>query len=87
MFAYIRTKDVNWIDIGIKRENKIHRKKVCGDVFVRKQAFLDNKNMDLTKLEIGIFPKEIVHEFGKKVEVFSSFIFIKNRSRKCLLMF
>ena len=27
--------------------------------------------MDFKKHEIGIFPKEIVHEFGRKVEVFS----------------
>ena len=29
-----------------------------------------------------IFAKGIVHDFGQKVEVFSSFVFIKNRSRK-----
>ena len=28
---------------------KIHREKVFGDVLVRKQAFLDNINMDLKK--------------------------------------
>ena len=28
---------------------KIHPEKVFGDVFVRKQAFLDNINMDLKK--------------------------------------
>ena len=61
---------------------KIHPKKVCGDVLVRKQAFLDNINMDLKKGKIGIFAKGIVHDFGQKVEVFSSFVFIKNRSRK-----
>ena len=38
--------------------------------------------MDLKKREIGIFPKGIVHEFGQKVEVFSSFVFVKNRSTK-----
>ena len=61
---------------------KIHRKKVFPDVLVRKQAFLDNKNMDFKKRETGIFPKGIVHELGQKVEVFSSFEFIKNRSTK-----
>ena len=34
------------------------------------------------KGKIGIFPKVRVHNFGQKVEVFSSFVFIKNRSRK-----
>ena len=62
---------------------KIHPEKVCGDVLVRKQAFLDNINMDKKKRgKIGIFAKGIVHDFGQKVEVFSSFVFIKNRSRK-----
>ena len=61
---------------------KIHPEKVFGDVLVRKQAFLDNINMDLKEGKIGIFAKLIVHDFGQKVEVFSSFVFIKNRSRK-----
>ena len=61
---------------------KIHPEKVFGDVLVRKQAFLDNINMDLKRRQIGIFAKGIVHDFGQKVEVFSSFVFIKNRSRK-----
>ena len=61
---------------------KIHPEKVFGDVFDRKQAFLDNINMDLKKGKISIFAKGIVHDFDQKVEVFSSFVFIKNRSRK-----
>ena len=61
---------------------KIHPEKVFGDVLVRKEAFLDNINMDLKEGKIGIFAKGIVHDFGQKVEVFSSFVFIKNRSRK-----
>ena len=61
---------------------KIHPQKVFGDVLVRKQAFLDNINMDLKEGKIDIFAKELVHDFGQKVEVFSSFVFIKNRSRK-----
>ena len=47
-----------------------------------KQAFQDNINMDLKKGKIGILAKGILHDFGQKVEVFSSFVFIKNRSRK-----
>ena len=35
---------------------------VFADGLVRKQAFLDNKNMDFQKPEISIFPKKIVHE-------------------------
>ena len=61
---------------------QINREKVFGDVLLRKQAILDNINMDLKKGKIGIFAKRIVHDFGQKVEGFSSFVFIKNRSRK-----
>ena len=32
--------------------------------------------------KIGIFPNGLVHDFGKNVQVFSSFVFMKNRSRK-----
>ena len=63
---------------------KIHPEKVFGDVLVRKEAFLDNINMDLKEGKIGIFAKGIVHDFGQKVEVFSCFVFIKNRSRKSI---
>ena len=51
---------------------KIHPEHVFGDVLVRKQAFLDNINMDLKRTQI-FFPKGIVHDFGQKGEVF--FIF------------
>ena len=61
---------------------KINPEKVFGDVLVSKQAFLDNINMDLNRRQNSHFAKEIVHDFGQKGEVFSSFVFIKNRSRK-----
>ena len=58
----------------------IQPEKVFADVLVRKQAFLDNINMDLKRRQNWHFCKGIVHDFGQKVEVFSSFVFIKNRS-------
>ena len=61
---------------------KIHPEKVFGDVLVRKQAFLDNINMDLKRRQNKHFGKGIVHDFCQKVKVFSSVVFIKNRSRK-----
>ena len=61
---------------------KIHPEKVFGDAFVKKQAFLGNKNMDLNTSQIGIFAKGILNDFGQKVVVFSCFVFIKNRSSK-----
>ena len=60
---------------------KIPRDKEFGDVLVRKEAFLDNRNIDFRKRKI--FPKGIVHDFGKKtIEGFSWIVFIKNRSKK-----
>ena len=32
-------------------------KKVFGDVLVRKQAFLDNKNMDFKNVQLASFPR------------------------------
>ena len=61
---------------------KINPEKVFGDVLGRKEAFLDNVNMDLKKGKIDNLARGIVHDSGKKVEVFSSFMFTKNRSRK-----
>ena len=63
---------------------KIHPEKVFGDVLVRKQAFLDNINMDLKRRQNSHFWQgdQSVHDFGQKVEAFLSFVFIKNRSRK-----
>ena len=61
---------------------EIKREKLFGDVLLRKKDVLDNINMDLKKGKIRIFAKSIVHDFGQKVEVFSCFVFLKNRSRK-----
>ena len=56
---------------------KINPEKVFGDVLVRKQAFVDNVNMDLKRKQNWDFCKgDIVHDFGQKVEVFSSFVFL-----------
>ena len=47
---------------------KIHPEKVFGDALVRKQAFLDNKNMDLNTSQIGIFAKSMI--LVKKMKFF-----------------
>ena len=41
---------------------------------VRKQAFLDNINMDLKRRQNWHFAKGIVHDFDQKLEVFSCFV-------------
>ena len=46
------------------------REKVFGDVLVRKQAFLHNRNMDFKKRKNGIFPKGRVHDFCQEVDGF-----------------
>ena len=48
--------------------SKIHPEKVFGDVLVRKEAFLDNKNMDLNTSQIGIFAKSMI--LVKKMKFF-----------------
>ena len=61
---------------------KIHPEKVFGDVLVKKTSLSRQYKQGFKKKgKIGIFAKEIVHDFGQKIEVFSSFVFIKNRSR------
>ena len=44
------------------------------NVLVKKQACLDNRNMDLKKGNLDIFWKEIVHNLVKKLIFFLSFL-------------
>ena len=62
--------------------SKIDREKVFADVLEKKKPLKTIKTTVCEKRKMRIFPKGIVHGFGQKVEVFSSFVFIKNRSRK-----
>ena len=55
----------------------MNREKTIFDLLYRKQAFLEYENISLKKT-----PKSLVHDSGQKVEVLSSFLFIRNRSRK-----
>ena len=61
---------------------KYTQKKYLVTFLVRKQAFLDNINMDLKEGKIGIFGKGIVHDFGQKVKIFTSSVFIKRDPEK-----
>ena len=57
--------------------SKIDREKVFAEVLATKQAFLDNIKYGKKKQgKIDLFAKRIVYDFGQKVEVFSSFVFI-----------
>ena len=46
---------------------KIQLEKLFAADVVWKQAFLDDRNMNLKRRKIGIFAKRIVHDFGQKV--------------------
>ena len=39
-----------------------------GDVFVKKQAILDNRNRDLRKPQNCLFAKGLVYDLGQKVK-------------------
>ena len=58
---------------------KIQPEKEFADVLVRKKALLDNINMYLKKKKRNWL---FCPRFWEKVEAFSSFVFMKNRSRK-----
>ena len=56
--------------------SKTGQKKVFSDLVDRKQAMLDNINIDLKKSKIFIFPKGLIHGFWLKIKNFvpSSFL-------------
>ena len=56
-----------------------------GEVFERKEDFLDYKNVGLKTLKICLFPKGLVHGFCLKMELLPSFVFMQNGSRKSVL--
>ena len=62
-------------------EEKVFHKQ---DEILFKFRFMQNTSETSVSQEgkIDIFAKGIVHDFGQKVEAFSSFVFIKNRWRK-----
>ena len=57
----------------------MNRKKTILDVLYRKQVFLEYENIGLKKTPNLHVSK---NDSGQKAEVLSSFLFIKNRSRK-----
>ena len=56
---------------------KIHPERVFGDVLVKKTSLSRQYKHGFKKKAKLAF----LHDFGQKVEVFSSFVFFKNRSR------
>ena len=58
--------------------SKIDREKVFADVLDKKETFKDYKNNCVRKMQMRIFLKELVHRFGQKFEISSTFIFMQN---------
>ena len=67
---------------------KIHPEKVFGDVLVRKQAFLDNINMDLKRRQNWPFCNGVSPWFWSKIGNFVNLSFYaKYTQKKYLLTF
>ena len=68
---------------------KISQQNVFDVILDNQKAFLDYKKQKVKKVEkTGIFPKGLVHGFGKKIGNFSMFIFLaRSTSKMCLTLF
>ena len=65
---------------------KINQEKVFGDVLVRKQAFLDNINMDLKRTQKWHFCKGDSPWFGSKIGNFVNVLFYAKYTQKKYLV-
>ena len=65
---------------------KIHLEKVFGDVFVRKQAFLDNINTDLKRRQNLHFCKGVSPLFWSKIGNFVNVSFYAKYTQKKYLV-
>ena len=64
--------------------SKIDREKLFADVLDKKWPFKTIKTTVYEKRKIRIFPKRLVHRFGRKFELFSTLVFMQNRPRKSI---
>ena len=51
-----------------------------------KQAFLDYQNIDFAYVTELDFLRELVHDFGRKVQIFSSVVFVQRKLRNEVLV-
>ena len=58
--------------------SKIRREKVFADVLDKKKPLKTIRTTVYENRKIRIFPKGLVHRFGKKFEIFSTLIFVEN---------
>ena len=61
---------------------KIDLERTIFDILWRKQAFLGYENIGLKKPGNLIVPKGLVHGFGHKFSIFSTFRFMQNAREK-----
>ena len=54
------------------------------DILEGKNAFVGYKNKQFKKQKIEIFPKGLVHGFGRKLVIFACFYFRQYRPGKCV---
>ena len=57
--------------------DKIGLEKVFWDLWGRKQALLDCKNMTFHRHHIGFFSKGVTHDFGQNMEILSLYVFVQ----------
>ena len=65
----------------------IGHENVFYDILERKNALLGYKNKKVKDRKIAIFPKGLIHGFGRKMAIFPTFIFGQYRRGKCLLRY
>ena len=64
---------------------KINQQNVFDVILASQKAFLDYKKQKVKKVEkSGFFPRELVHGFGQKFEIFSCFYFWQDELAKCV---
>ena len=66
--------------------SKIDREKLFGDVLDKRKPLKTIKTSVYETRKIRIFPKGLVHGFGKKFKISSTLIFMQNRPRKTMVL-
>ena len=64
----------------------IAQENVSYDTLERKNAFLGYINIKFKKSKMDIFPKGLIHGFGRKIAIFQTFFFSAMYARKMSFM-
>ena len=68
----------NWTFVQLFFLGKIGRENLFGNVLDIIIAPLDYNNINIKSRKISIFPKGLVHGFGQKFDISSTFLFRQN---------